>query len=113
MKKIIKIDGYEFQGKYSDESDVQNLNIHLEKKFNDFYIKDFMSRRHPELFPGHIGLNSDDNFNLEVVIWEHGFLSPEGERENSWHCYKAKVLKTISVTFLNTIGNTTLIYLIS
>lgn len=84
MKKTITIDGFEFEGPYSDVTDVENLNYYLEKRFNKFDVKDFMSRRHPELFPRHVGLLSDDNLRLKVVVWDKGYLSAEGERENSW-----------------------------
>ena len=49
MKKLIVIDGYGFEGEYSGVSDVENLNYHLEKKLNRYDIKEFMSRRQPEI----------------------------------------------------------------
>ena len=84
MKRMINIDGFEFEATCSDVSDVENLNHFLEDKFNKFDVKNFMSGLHPELFPNHVGLLSDDNLMLRVVLWEKGYLSLEGERDNSW-----------------------------
>lgn len=95
MREKITIDGYEFPkaSRYNVEADAtetDHLNIFLEKQFGKFEIKDFMSRRHPDLFPGHIGLRSDDNHRLIVVVWKKGFLNDEGELENSWYCSRSK-----------------------
>lgn len=91
MNEVVTIGGYEFPkaSRYyvdEDAKDMEHLNIFLEKKFNKCDIKDFMSRRHPELFPGHVGLRSDHNLMLSVVIWKKSYLNPEGERDNSWYC---------------------------
>ncbi|MEE0978984.1 MAG: hypothetical protein UH625_06215 [Muribaculaceae bacterium] len=82
---MINIDGFEFEATCSDVSDVENLNYFLEDKFNKFDVKNFMSRLHPELFPNHVGLLSDDNLMLRVVLWGKSCISPEGERDDSWH----------------------------
>lgn len=87
MEKKIKIDNFEFEGRYSDVPDVENLNYFLESKFNKFDIKDYMSRRHPEIFPKHIGLWSNDNLRLKIVRWEKGGLDFCGEYDNSWRCF--------------------------
>ncbi len=92
MNETIIVDGYEFPmaSRYyvdEDASDIEHLNIFLEKKLGKFDIKDYMSRRHPELFPRHVGLRSDDNLMLKVVLWDKCYLSSEGERENSWDSY--------------------------
>lgn len=85
MKRTINIDGFKFEGAYSDVSDVESLNYFLEEKFNKFDVKNFMSRLHPELFPNHVGLLSDDNLMLRVVLWGKSYFSSEGERDDSWH----------------------------
>ncbi len=84
MKKLIVIDGYGFEGEYSGVSDVENLNYHLEKKLNRYDIKEFMSRRHPELYPGHIGLHSDADKKLTIVLYKKGMLDCCGEYDHGW-----------------------------
>lgn len=84
----ITIDGFEFEGLYSDVSDIENLNYYLEKRFNRYDIKDYISRLHPELFPGHIGLQSDRDLRLSVVLWRKGSLDPWGEYDRGWSCSK-------------------------
>lgn len=80
MQKV-KISGFEFEvsALYSGDTDVERLNIYLEKKFNEFGIKEYMSRRHPELFPDHIGLQSDDNICLRLVRYTRSGLDDCGE----------------------------------
>ena len=88
-KGTITIDGYEFEKEYSNVPDRENLNYFLEKKFNDFYIKDFISRRHPELFPRHIGLYVDIDDTMSVAIWEYEHCGFELS-DHGWYCYRAK-----------------------
>lgn len=90
MNYKIMIDGFEFDREYSDVSDIENLNYFLDKKFNQFDVKDYMARLHPELFPSHIGLQCDENLNLDVVRWKRGGLDPWGEYDNGWKCYGEK-----------------------
>lgn len=89
MKETFTIDGFTFEKKYNDVSDRENLNYFLEKKFNDFYIKDFMSRRHPELFPGHIGLYVDLDGTMSVAIWEFNYDTLE-YADRGWDCYRVR-----------------------
>lgn len=90
MVKKIAIDGFEFEGIRSDVSDIDNLNYYLEKKFNKFDIKDYMSRRHPELSPRHIGLRSDDSIHLSVVVWEYAHSYGYDAFESGWNSNKAE-----------------------
>lgn len=104
--KKVTIAGFEFEvsGIYSGYTDVERLNTYLEKKFNKFDIKDFMSRRHPELFPTHIGLRSDDNICLRLVRYTRSGLDDCGEYNrgydvsygNNLEKYKADILEYYS-----------------
>ena len=101
MGKAIAVDGFEFEAERSDVSDIENLNYYLEKKFSKFDIKDYMSRRHPELFPRHIGLRSDESQGLKVVMWKYSYSSGYDAFEKGWdsneaenkETYKADILK--------------------
>jgi hypothetical protein len=88
MKNNIIIDGFEFEPLYSSVSDVENLNYFLEKMFNKFDIKDYISRRHPELFPHHIGLRCDDGMTLSIVCWEKNTLDACGEYDHGWRAFE-------------------------
>ncbi len=90
MKEKIMIDSFEFEHEYSDVSDIENLNYFLEKKFNRFDVKEYMSRLHPELYPSHIGLQCDKDLNLHVVRWKKGEFDPWGEYDNGWKSYVEK-----------------------
>ena len=89
MGKII-IDGLEFDGRYSDVSDIENLNYFLEEKFNKFEIKNYMSRLHPELFPGFIGLHCNKDMSLSIVKFVRHTLNDWGEYDNGWSCCSLK-----------------------
>lgn len=100
QNETITIDGFEFPKLYSDVPDVENLNYYLEKRFHQFQIVDYLSQRHHDIFPGHIGLYSDNNFNLKIVKWERSSVDEFGENAPGWkRCpitepdkYKADIL---------------------
>lgn len=89
MKETLTIDGFSFEKTYKDVSDRENLNYFLEKKFNDFGIKEFMSMRHPSLFPGHIGLYVGMEGAMSVVIWEFNYDAFE-YADRGWECYRVR-----------------------
>ncbi len=90
MGKKIIIDELEFDAEYSDVDDIENLNYFLEKIFNKYEIKDYISRRHPEIFPSHIGLVADADMKLHIVRWKKGNLDPWGEYDNGWSWFGEK-----------------------
>lgn len=100
-KNTIVIDGFEFPQKYNDVPDVENLNYYLESRFHDFNIIDFLSRRHLDIFPDHIGLQSDDKFNLHIMRWRRSTVDDWGEYAPGWYAhydedpakYKADILE--------------------
>lgn len=106
MKRMINIDGFEFEATCSDVSDVENLNYFLEDKFNKFDVKNFMSGLHPELFPNHVGLLSDDNLMLRVVLWEKGYLSLEGRGITHGKAPHWRILRSILPTFSDSMRKT-------
>lgn len=98
--EIITIDGFAFPRRYTEVDDVENLNYFLENKFRDFGIKDYLSQCHEEIFPGYIGLQSNHNFELRIVKWEHFTIDSLGEYAPGWRAisvpsadkYKADIL---------------------
>lgn len=88
-KKTIIIDGFEFPKIYPYGSDLENLNRFLKGKCHDFYIQDFLARRHPKLYPIQIGLRSREGYTLELVAWEHHTFYM-GEYQPGWDCYGIK-----------------------
>lgn len=92
MKEKMCIDGFEFDRAYSSVSDQENLNYFLEEKFNKFGIKDYISGLHPEIYPNHLGLRSDDEFNLDIVEWEQShYSSGDGSFEKGWYAEKLNI----------------------
>ena len=84
-KEKMSIDGFEFERESSIASDLENFNYFLSDKFNEFGIKDYISRRHPEIYPNHLGLQSDKDYNLEIVEWGFShFSSGDGSFERGW-----------------------------
>lgn len=78
--KVI-INGFEFEvgALYAGDTDIERLNTYLEEKFNKCGIKTYMSNRHPELFPDHIGLQADANLRLKLVRYTRSGLDDCGE----------------------------------
>lgn len=70
-KDTITIDGFEFPKKHHSDSDIENLNHFLEGEFRNGAIRDYMSKRHMDLYPGHIGLWCKSDGKLCVVKWQH------------------------------------------
>lgn len=91
-KETLTIDGYEFPKMYPAGSDLENLNRFLKGKLLEFRVQDFLSNRHPELMPKHIGLRSMEDFSLEVVAWEH-YTYSDGEYAPGWDCHAIKDAK--------------------
>lgn len=88
-KEKMSIDGFEFERESSIASDLENFNYFLSDKFNEFGIKDYISRRHPEIYPNHLGLQSDKEFNLMVVESEFShYSSGDGSFEQGWYSDK-------------------------
>lgn len=88
-KEKMSIDGFEFERESSIASDLENFNYFLSDKFNEFGIKDYISRRHPEIYPNHLGLQSDKDYNLEIAEWGFShFSSGDGSFERGWYSDK-------------------------
>lgn len=83
------IDGYEIPKKNPSWTDFDNFNAFLRSKLQDFYIQDFLSHRHPEIFPRHISMRSKEDYSLEVVFYLHHTFS-DGEYAPGWNCYAIK-----------------------
>lgn len=86
-KDTISIEGFNFPKLYNDVPIEENLNYYLEKRFHEFKIVDFVSRRHPEIYPGHIGLRCSDDGSLYVVMWKHCTIDSFDEYAPGWYCY--------------------------
>lgn len=86
MTHTITVDGYEFECTAPAASLQENLNAHLEKAFRRADVRDYLSRRHPELYPAHLGLRADADLRLHAVRWTKGALDPWGEYDRSWAC---------------------------
>lgn len=89
MKDTITIDGFTFEKEYNNAPDEENLNYFLENKFNKYDIKEFMSKRHPELYPHHIGLIGRKDGMLSMVMWEYKHCGSELS-DHGWEYHDVK-----------------------